>query len=126
MEVECPQEQKIVDKVAVQEEDIVLVVELADADAHQDAVMVEFVHALVAFIAVPHADPLIQLADIAEPFFLEPPLHFDVTVSLVAGRAAQDDQEVQAGSCQHQQIVRRMMVDEQKDEYRVDGDRVSL
>ena len=34
MEVECPQEQKIVDKVAVQEEDIVLVVELADADAH--------------------------------------------------------------------------------------------
>lgn len=84
--------------------------------------MVKFMHALVAFVAVPHADPLIQLANITEPFFLKPSLHFDMTVALVTGRTAQDDHEVQARSSQHQYIARRMMVDEEDDEYGVDGD----
>ena len=41
-----------------QQEDVVFVIELADADVQQDAVVIEFMDAALAFVAVPHSVPL--------------------------------------------------------------------
>lgn len=43
----------------VEEYDVIFMVELADADTHEDAMMVIFMYATIAFIAMSHSYPFI-------------------------------------------------------------------
>lgn len=59
-------------------------VELANTDPHEHAMMVVFMHAPAAFIAMPHSDPLIQPTNLAGTFLIEATVDLDVAVLLVA------------------------------------------
>lgn len=76
-------------------------IEFANADSHQYAMMVKFMDASLAFVAMPHSYPLVQPTHLAKPLLFEHTTDIGMTVLLVAKGVVFYDQIMKDGSHGH-------------------------
>jgi hypothetical protein len=97
----------------VEKDDVILVIKLANADAHEHAMMVILMHAPVALIAVPHANPFIESAYLANSLLIKFSVYFDVAMLLIAERVVINHQVMRNRSdCHNEEQKVRMVPDE--------------
>lgn len=82
--MESMEHDDLVDEEEIEKSYVILMIELANTDSHQNAVMVKFVNASLAFVAMPHSDPLVQSTHLAKPLLFEHAIDIGMAVLLVA------------------------------------------
>lgn len=63
--MECKKHDDLVDEEEIEKSYVILMIEFTNTDSHQHAMMVKFMHASLAFVAMSHSYPLVQPTHLA-------------------------------------------------------------